>query len=709
MRSALLAAALLGSTTATAPNVVFVLTDDQDWTLGSMDTMNRTMSLLGGSGVIFDNHFVSTPICCPSRAEIITGRHMHNTKVTGNACGGVNFKDNQEKLNVAHYAKTIGNYTTFYAGKYLNNYGSGTTGGVAYIPPGWDQWYGLVGNSKYYGYTVSNNGIAEKHGHDYYSDYFTDYLANKSVEFIRKVGGGPQPFFVMLGTPSCHIPDDYAPWTEQLFNTSKAPRTGNWNLAPQPNKHPMMQGIQPMAVGNPAVDKKTDVFGSDWVAVKRLRTLQSVDVMVERLVDAVTETGELENTYFLYSSDNGYHLGQFGLGYDKRQPYEEDIRVPLLARGPGLTAGSRSSLPVMNVDLAPTILDMMGIDATIEAPQMDGRSWLPVVTGSTLPQRTELLIEYNGPVMENERSSISMESARSLDQLEVDVDPDTGLEFDMFADSGNEQCKWFSKESTSACDPGTNTYACVRSIKSTRVPGEVNSLYCEFTKVSDAQNSDVNGGNYIEYYDLDADPWQLNNLAVNESCRGDADFRARLAKLAARLRGHMSCAGADCLDPEDGPLPAPTPSPSPAAVVRFRHEDATGTTCLALGTGSKNKFDLALAPCGTAVDVWVPGLDGKGRPQILAEAVTGTRTCLNILGGSCKTGKTVHAGPCQDDVPDKDRVANHFHWDSKMSTISSDHCPGLCVDFDDGNAIVAECDGIAGWSKMSISRFEMLV
>jgi len=82
-----------------------------------MAVMNATRKLIGASGTTFENNFVNTPICCPSRAEIQTGRHMHNTGVTGNACGGADFKNGKEKLNVAYYAKTLGNYTNFYAGK----------------------------------------------------------------------------------------------------------------------------------------------------------------------------------------------------------------------------------------------------------------------------------------------------------------------------------------------------------------------------------------------------------------------------------------------------------------------------------------------------------------------------------------------------------------------------------------------------------------
>ena len=233
--------------------------------------------------------------------------------------------------------------------------------------------------------------------------------------------------------------------------------------------------------------------------------------MVERLVKAVDERGpgQLANTFFLLSSDNGYHLGQFGLAYDKRQPYEEDIRVPLVVRGPGIAPGSATGLLCGHIDLAPTILDMMGVDASVVAPQMDGNSWLgvlkqyqhlhqhhhqqhqqqqqqqqqQVVEEVADTWRTEILIEYNGPTFKgsgNANDSAVRASGHLLDQLEVDVDED-GLLFDMLgvsspsaAGAGSNSalvgsggnCKWFSKASTAECDPSSNTYACVRSIGS---------------------------------------------------------------------------------------------------------------------------------------------------------------------------------------------------------------------------------------------------
>ena len=137
----------------------------------------------------------------------------------------------------------------------------------------------LVRTPRYYDYTLSVNGKAEHHGNNYYMDYLTDLIANRTVKFISEHAtvntsstvAAPKPFFAMLGTPSCHIPDDYAPWTAGMFVNASAPRTDNWNHAPNPDKHWMMRYIQPMDGGR--FDGGT-VNESDWVAVKRWRTLQ---------------------------------------------------------------------------------------------------------------------------------------------------------------------------------------------------------------------------------------------------------------------------------------------------------------------------------------------------------------------------------------------------------------------------------------------------
>ena len=194
------------------------------------------------------------------------------------------------------------------------------------MPPGWDtgNWNGLVGNSKYYDYTLSVNGKAEHHGNDYYQDYLTDLISNRSCAFIAahahpdashhhqehsEPGSGlttanddVKPFLLMMGTPASHIPDDYAPWTAQMFVNESSPRTPNWNHAPNPDKHWMMRYIQPMDGGRFDGGERN---ASDWVAVKRWRSLQSVDMLVGKLVQALKDANVFNNTYIIYSSDHG--------------------------------------------------------------------------------------------------------------------------------------------------------------------------------------------------------------------------------------------------------------------------------------------------------------------------------------------------------------------------------------------------------------------
>ena len=164
---------------AQAPNIVFILTDDQDITLGGMSMMPKTSSLLVDKGLSFNNAFVHSPICCISRASYLSGRYVHNhhtinNTVAGN-CDGPEWRQNTEPNCYAPYVRDEG-YNTFYAGKYLNTYGQNGNEGTAWIPKGWNNWYGLVGNSRYYGESISNNGTTQTYGQQYITDYYTNVL-----------------------------------------------------------------------------------------------------------------------------------------------------------------------------------------------------------------------------------------------------------------------------------------------------------------------------------------------------------------------------------------------------------------------------------------------------------------------------------------------------------------------------------------------------
>ncbi|XP_039224890.1 N-acetylglucosamine-6-sulfatase-like isoform X2 [Crotalus tigris] len=257
------------------PNVVLILTDDQDVYLGGMTPLKKTNALIAEMGVTFSNAYVPSALCCPSRASILTGKYPHNHHVVNNTlegnCSSKSWQKIQEPYTFPVLLKSECGYQTFFAGKYLNEYGAEDAGGLGHVPPGWSFWYALEKNSKYYNYTLSVNGKARKHGANYSMDYLTDVLDKH--------------------------------W---LIRQAKTPMT------------------------NSSVQFLDDAFRKRW------RTLLSVDDLIEKLVKKLQFQRELDNTYIFYTSDNGFHTGQFSLPIDKRQLYEFDIKVPLLVRGPGI-------------------------------------------------------------------------------------------------------------------------------------------------------------------------------------------------------------------------------------------------------------------------------------------------------------------------------------------------------------------------------------
>ncbi|XP_026995413.1 glucosamine (N-acetyl)-6-sulfatase (Sanfilippo disease IIID), b [Tachysurus fulvidraco] len=470
-------------------NVILIVTDDLDVELGGMTPLKKTKALIGEAGVTFSYAYTATPLCCPSRSSILSGKYPHNHMVHNNSlsgnCSSRAWQAGPEMQAFPVYL-TKKYYQTFFGGKYLNQYGMNETGGVGHVPPGWDQWHALVGNSQYYNYTLSVNGKAEVHKDDYEKDYLTDLILNRSLNFL-KTRSPQHPFFIMLCPPAPHSPWTAAPAYQKSFSDVKAPRDGSFNK-PGKDKHWLLrQPVNPMP--NSSIDYLDNVFRRRW------QTLLSVDDMVEKLVKTLIDLKELDNTYIFFTSDNGYHTGQFSLPIDKRQLYEFDIRLPLLVRGPGIKPNQTVQAPVMNIDLPMTILDIAGVN--VSNLDMDGQSFLPQIAPSLRngTTRPDFLVEYTGEGL-------------------FTKDPDCPK-----LGPGVSQCF-----PDCVCeDAVNNTYACVRTFK------DNNLQYCEF-----ADNEE-----FVEVYNLTADPNQLENILKKVD-------PALLQAMNQRLIKLQSCKGDSC-------------------------------------------------------------------------------------------------------------------------------------------------------------------
>lgn len=362
---ALLALAPAGH--AAPPNVVIVLTDDQRWdTLSAMPTVQ---SELVAKGVTFSNAFVVNPLCCPSRASILTGKYSHSTKVYTN--GGFRLFDDSSTL--ATWLRKAG-YRTGFFGKYLNSY-AGT-----YVPRGWSRWVAFTPSNvdNYLGYRLNVDGSLVPRG-SLPGDYSTDVLAAEAESFIREDATGP--FFALFAPYSPHNPATPAPRHARAFPGLQPWRPASYN---EPNVSDKPAWVRDQQQLSPESQTSLDGFRA-----RQLRSLLSVDDAVGRLLDVLAETGRLEDTLVILMSDNGLLWGEHRLT-GKQAPYEESIRVPLVVRFDRLATGTRTETrQALNVDVAPTVAALAGV----AAPGAEGRSLVPLLQNRSVDWRGEFLVE----------------------------------------------------------------------------------------------------------------------------------------------------------------------------------------------------------------------------------------------------------------------------------------------------------------------------
>jgi N-acetylglucosamine-6-sulfatase len=359
-------------------NVVLITTDDM--AASDLRWMPKTRALIGGgAGVSFADSVSPHPLCCPARAEMLTGQFAQNNKVRSNRApyGGYFQLDSSNTLPV--WLQRSG-YQTAFMGKYLNEYGFRD---LHAVPPGWDSWHGTVQNTyDYYDFTVNANGSVRHFDGEYQTDYYADLTEN----LVPKLAARERPFFLWQS----HLAPHGACSTQLSVEGSHC-----WMPAmPSLTYDGFAEGVVPPGREDPAYnerdvsDKPQHIRGlAPFTSAQqekvrevyqhRVEALRSVDDAVARTVDALERAGELDNTLLIFTSDNGYLLGQHRY-VGKTLPYEPSLQVPLLMRGPSIPAGVRRESTTATVDLAPTVL--AAADAEAGLP-VDGRNLLPLARG----------------------------------------------------------------------------------------------------------------------------------------------------------------------------------------------------------------------------------------------------------------------------------------------------------------------------------------
>ena len=384
-----------GQSPGTRPNIVVIMTDDQ--TVADLSGMQNTQALVGGQGVSFRRSYVSYPVCCPSRATYLTGQYAHNHGVMGlyPPTGGYGRLDKRNTLPV--WLQRAGYYTS-HLGKFLNGYGDQEP---ADVPPGWSDWHATVDYSTYrmWGYTMNDNGRFHTYGRPFQEDprfYQTDVLTKKALSVIQS-RAGRQPFYLSINYLAPHYEDRRiqrrtgqlvrpAPRHRGAFASTPLQRPASFNESDMSDKPRFLQRRARQLTG-------ADIARLTRDSRSRRAALLAVDEGVARIVTALSRRGELDNTYIVFTSDNGYMQGEHRVRSGKMLPYEPSAQVPLLIRGPGLPAGQVSSELVANIDLAPTLLDIAGAEA---GKPVDGRSLLPFARNPGWRTRRAILHETGG-------------------------------------------------------------------------------------------------------------------------------------------------------------------------------------------------------------------------------------------------------------------------------------------------------------------------
>ena len=385
MKTSLLVLALAlasSSVLAKAPNIIFILSDDHRYDfMGFMPESPKfletpSLDRIAKHGAHVRNAFVTTSLCSPSRASILTGKFMHAHRVV----------DNQRAVppGTKFFPETLqaNGYETALVGKWHMGHDNDEP------RPGFDHWVSFRGQGKYFDPELNINGVRKK-----FTGYNADVLAAQAIDWLGQ--RDDKPFFLYLSFKAVHYPfqpakrhegryaDGKIDYPETMANSEENYETqSHWIRERRYSIH----GIDHMETG--AYDKDPvpdfDAFYRGYC-----EAVHSLDENIGRVMQNVN----LEDTIVIYMGDNGFALGEHGF-YDKRDAFEESIRVPMLAAGPGILAGQKIDQMVQNIDIAETILDLAGATKRGDF-KTDGRSFAPLLQGKSIPWRDHILYEYH--------------------------------------------------------------------------------------------------------------------------------------------------------------------------------------------------------------------------------------------------------------------------------------------------------------------------
>jgi len=369
------------------PNIIVIMTDDQPY--HTVNYMPEVKSKLMADGVVFEDAFATTPLCCPSRSSILTGEYAHNHQVYTNRMplGGA------EKFNDA---STIGvwmqsaGYQTAYYGKYLNGYEDLDPNG--YIPPGWDEWSSFLGKNLgpeeagnlqyYFDFSMTDNGVPVEYPRSK-DNFSADVITRQAVSFINE--SRDQPFMMFVAYYNPHSPFVPAPRHRETFRASTdwewiQYRPPDFNEENIKDKPAYLEDISPLSPEE-----------VDTAHKQILRSLLSVDDGVATIIDSLEQTNLTQKTIIFFMSDNGLTLGNHRFGASKNCPYEACLLIPFVVYAPGYYSPRTDTHLVANIDLAPTIAELAG--ASIP-DTVNGLSMVSLLENPSTTWRDEILLEH---------------------------------------------------------------------------------------------------------------------------------------------------------------------------------------------------------------------------------------------------------------------------------------------------------------------------